>query len=283
MTAASIPTAPPSVLAGFVSEFFRREPLFASATLVLTILLAPLLVAHSVDGRLLLGINIWTKPIKFAVALIVYLSTLAWFAGWLPAGMTSQRGYRIFSRVVVACVVAEMIWIVGAAAAGTASHFNYSIPLMKAVYPVMGMLAIILTSASFVYGRAIWREGNNQLNPALQLSVALGLVLTFVTTVVAASVLASGTGHFVGASASDAGGLALMGWSRTGGDLRVAHFFATHAMHALPIVGLLVSPWGHRAWARYCVVVAAVGYLLLIGYALVGALMGQPFLPALVL
>ncbi len=54
-------TAIPSVLDEYAREIFRREPLFASAALVLIILLAPLLVAYNVDERLLSRINIWTS------------------------------------------------------------------------------------------------------------------------------------------------------------------------------------------------------------------------------
>lgn len=283
MTTAIGQAQAPRARGSVASEFFKREPLLAGTTLMLAVLLAPLLVAHSLDARLLQGVNVWVKPIKFAVALVVYLGTLAWFAGWLPAGTTEKRWYRLFVRVVVASVVAEMVWIVGAAAAGTASHFNSSVPLLMLIYPVMGVLAIILTSASVVYGVVIWRDASSRLNPAFRLSVAIGLVMTFVTTVIAASVLASGTSHFVGGAGTDAGGMALMGWSRTGGDLRVAHFFATHALHALPLIGLLLSPWGQSGWARSVVILGAVGYVLLIGYALATALMGQPFLAGIAL
>lgn len=267
--------------ASLTGEFFRREPLFAGTTLLLAVLTLPLLVAHGLDGRELLGVNVWTKPIKFATALIVYLGTLAWFAGWLPAGTTSRRWYRAFSGLVVACVVAEMIWIVGAAAYGIASHFNTTVPFLTSIYPLMGLLAVILTSASLVYGILIGRDTHSRLEPVFRLSVALGLVMTCVATVIVAGYMASGTGHSVGGSGTDAGGMALIGWSRTGGDLRVAHFFATHAMHALPIVGFMVALLLPAIWGRVVVIVAGVGYASLIGYAFALALMGQPFLPML--
>jgi hypothetical protein len=277
MTAA-IPSSSGTIIARWVGEAFRREPLFAGTAFLLAVLMAPLLVAQAMDTRELMGVSVWTKPIKFSVALIVYLGTLAWFAGWLPQGMTQRPRYRLFSIIIVACAIAEMVWIVGAAAAGTTSHFNTTVPLLVVIYPVMGLLATILTAASLVYGIAIWRDHANPLNPAFRLSVAIGLVMTFAATLLAAGVLASGTSHFVGGSGTDAGGLALMGWSRTGGDLRVAHFFATHALHALPLAGLVLTPWGETRWARLVVWVAAAAYAMLITYCLFTALMGQPFL-----
>jgi hypothetical protein len=48
-------------------------------------------------------------------------------------------------------------------------------------------------------------------------------------------------GHWVGGVANDTNGVALFGWSRTGGDLRVAHFVGLHAMQGIPLVGWLAS------------------------------------------
>ena len=50
-----------------------------------------------------------------------------------------------------------------------------------------------------------------------------------------------GPGHWVGGLRSDEHGLPLVGWSTTGGDLRVPHFFATHLMQALPLTGWLAD------------------------------------------
>jgi sugar lactone lactonase YvrE len=44
-----------------------------------------------------------------------------------------------------------------------------------------------------------------------------------------------------------ANGIWLMKWSRDGGDLRVAHFFGTHAMQVLPLLtALLPARAPHR-------------------------------------
>ena len=278
--AASVP-AHRSLLGSPISCLFRREPLFAGAALVLLVLALPLFVAHGLDERLQLGVNVWTKPLKFTAALILYLGTLAWFADWLPAGTTERRWYRAFTALVVACVIAEMVWIVGAAAYGTASHFNSTVPFLTGIYRLMGLLAVILTSASLVYGVLIWRDVNSKLDSAFRLSLGIGLVMTFFATVIVAGYMASGTSHFVGGSGTDAGGLALMGWSRSSGDLRVAHFFATHAMHVIPLFGYLVCLALAPGLRRQAVIAFSTAYAGLISYAFVGALQGLPFLPSL--
>ena len=107
----------------------------------------------------------------------------------------------------------------------------------------MGVFAVILTSMSLAYGVLIARSDRAPRDPALRLGLVLGLVLTFALTMVFAGTLSQNGSHFVGGSGSDAGGLPLMGWARDGGDLRVAHFFGTHALHAIPLAGFLAGRW----------------------------------------
>jgi hypothetical protein len=190
----------------FGAEVFAREPLYAGAALCLAALIAPTLVAMTLDGRTFAGVNVWLKPLRFEVALTVYLVTLAWFAGWLPQGVTSTRWYRIYSASVVCAIAAEMIWIGGAASLGIASHFNESSPMLAWTYRLMGGLAVLLTSSSLIYGILILRNRNSRLDPAFKLSVGLGLVLTFVLTVIVAGYMASNGGHFVGGSSTNAAG-----------------------------------------------------------------------------
>ena len=265
------------------AELFRRHPLFAGGALCLLALMVPTLFAMALEQRTFLDINVWIKPFKFQVALALYLATLAWFAGWLPARVVASRWHRIFSAIIVLAIGAEVTWILGAAALGTASHFNDSSPVVAGLYTLMGVLAVTLTSASLVYGVVILRDRNSRLDPVFRLSVGIGLIATFVLTVVVAGYMSNNGSHFVGGAQSDAGGLAPMGWARDGGDLRVAHFFATHAMHFIPVVRIrspaACSPAGRgrdrRSFASQdC-------SLALVGYTFVEALSGRAFLAML--
>jgi hypothetical protein len=258
-------------------EIFAREPLYAGAALCLTALIAPTLVAMSLDGRTLAGVNVWLKPLRFEIALTVYLATLAWFAGWLPQGVTTTRWYRIYSACVVCAIAAEMIWISGAASLGIASHFNESSPMLAWTYRLMGGLAVLLTSSAFIYGILILGNRNSRLDPAFKLSVGLGLVLTFVLTVAVAGYMANSGGHVVGSSSANASGAPFMGWARDGGDLRVAHFFATHAMHFIPAFGLLAALALPTAVAYRAVIGFSAVFTVFVRYTFGEALMGHPF------
>jgi len=52
---------------------------------------------------------------------------------FLPAGTTTKRWYRVFAGAVSTTAVLEIIWIGGAAALGTAAHFDPT-PLGAVLY-----------------------------------------------------------------------------------------------------------------------------------------------------
>jgi hypothetical protein len=267
-------------LSGTRRHLFDAEPLFAATGTLIGLSLAVTLSAMAIDTREFLGENVWLKPIKFQIALTLYLLTLAFFARWLPSGMTARPGYRVYAGMVVFAVIAELVWIGGAAMYGTASHFNVSNPFMQSIYGLMGAFAVLLTSATLVQGIAIWRNARTGLSPALHLSIALGLVLTFVLTVLVAGTLASQSGHLIGTPVTGTT-VPVLGWSREVGDLRVAHFFATHALHVLPVAAMLAGALLPQRWGVPAVWVAALLFIALITVSFAGALAGYPFIPEL--
>jgi hypothetical protein len=271
-TTFAAPGAGGSALAGF----YRREPVFTIAGLAILGLMLPTAAAAVLDERMFQGIDIWEKPLKFQFALAVYLLTLAFYARWLPAGMTARTSYRVYAGVVVTAIAAEVAWISGAAAFGTGSHFNESTPALAALYAVMGMLAVTLTSATAVFAVGIARNRGFRAGPAARAALVLGLGLVLPLTLVTAGTLAQNGGHWVGGTPDDSLGLAVMGWSRDGGDLRVPHFFATHAMHFVPAFGL-VSIWLFGPARRWPVVAFAALYAAFTGLVFLQALAARPF------
>ena len=267
-----------AALAALIDEWFRREPRFASATVFFALMILPIYAAMQLDDRTYQDINIWIKPMKFTLAAVVYLGTLAWFAGWMKWEIRSGRAYRWFSRAVVAATVFELAWVYGAAANGIGSHFNTSSALMGALYTAAGMFVMVMMLAAPVYAWAIARNHRLDLDAGLRTGVIVSLCLTFVLTVAIASYLASQPNHFVGGNLSDAEGGMLFGWARDGGDLRAAHFFALHAMHFVPAFALAAMFVVGEAMRRRAVVGFAAAYAAFTVYVFVEALMGRPFL-----
>lgn len=260
------------------TDAFRHGPIFAATAIVLLVMVPPTLAALALDPRTLNGVNVWIKPLKFEISIALYLVTLALFMAWLPAQERQARRFRIWAIVAAVAAGLEMLWIGGAAYLGIASHFNRDNAFMAAIYPIMGAIAVTLTLTSLVLGRAFLRQRHGSDNPAFHLSVGLGLVLTCVLTILIAGYMASQTGHAVGGAGGDATGLKLFGWSRDGGDLRVAHFFATHAMHFIPAFG-----WGAARLlpvrsAQRAVWMLSISFVVFVALVLAQAILGRPFI-----
>ncbi len=268
MSQITIPAPQPSVFA----QMLQDEPLFVYAGLAMLILCGPTLMALAVETRTFQGANPWIKPLKFELSLALFFLTLAFFARYLPEGMTATTGYRAFAAVVVACAVIEMMWIGGAAAFATASHFNTT-PAMASIYGLMGLVAVVLTSVTLVYGVAMLVGGRPS---PIVTAVGLSLVLTFVLTVVIAFRLASNGGPVVGA-AELGHSLPFLGWSMEAGDLRVPHFFATHAMQFVPVLAIVLS-LAATSLLTHTTAIALNGAYALFTFAIFAqALAGHPF------
>jgi hypothetical protein len=254
------------------------SPRYTGLAVVLALAMLPLLGALALDERLFQGVNVWVKPLKFHVALVIYLLTLAAYARFATPELRARPWWRWHERAVVVAVVLELIWIGGAAALGTGSHFNDSTPLAGALYSFMGVAALVLTSASATLAWAIHRHPAGHLSAAVRTGLVWGLGLTLLLTLVTAQTLADMGSHWTGGTPSDAGGLWLLGWSRDGGDLRAAHFFATHAMHAIPLLALACARlFGPEA--KIPVRLTALAYTGFVAIVFFQALRGQPLIP----
>lgn len=258
-------------------RLWTDAPALTLLALILTLGLIPLYAAMAFDLREFQGNSPWLKPVKFHYALAIYAITLAFFARFMPAATRQSRLWRWFTGAVVFAIVAECLWLWGAASLNTAAHFNTDHPIFAAVYSLMGAFAVLLTSASLAMGLSIWRNRATGLPEGLRLSIALGLILTFVLTVITAGYLSAQPGHFVGTPVTGAA-LPILGWSREVGDLRVAHFLATHALHGLPIWGLIATRMGDARGAVTLVWGGAAAYAALVTATFIQALNGLPLI-----
>lgn len=243
--------------------------------------LLPSMAAYLIDDRLLHGVSIWSKPIKFQVSLILLYVTLLWLLPLIDARTRGGLVSRVTTVVLAVATTLEIVYITLQAARGTASHFNTATPMEAMLYQLMGIGAVAIVVAAFIFGYLILRHGRTGTGDGLRLGAAMGLMLGAVLTLVTAGILGSGEiagpGHWVGGVRSDAGGLFLLGWSRTGGDLRVPHFFATHIMQALPLLGLLLDRFRPQA-VRGGLAIGVVLSVAIVVATLIQAISGRPFL-----
>ena len=260
-------------LAGASSHF---EPRLVRAGLAILALMLPTAFALAVDPRTLNDVPIWIKPLKFQASVSLYLLTLAWFVAGLPERVRRGRVVTALVAVAIATASFEIVYITLQAARGLASHYNVGDPFHAAMYALMGLAAVTLTAVSPAVALLLWRCRPVHWSTAFWLSVVLGLLLTFVLGAGAGAVLSAGDGHWIGGVRSDASGVPVFGWSRTGGDLRAAHFLGLHAMHVLPLVGWIAGRLLGLRQAMSVVVVAASAYAAGTGLVFWLALRGIP-------
>lgn len=240
-------------------ELLAREPRLAWFGLVMWLAMVPALIALGLDERMLRGVGVWLKPLKFFASIGLFALTTAWFVGLLPAAERRGRAVAVVAWTIIGAGSYEIGYIVLQAALGEASHYNFRTPLHVALYNAMGAGAMAMTATQLLLawriakapvaaGDAVWRRG-----------VVIGLVMTFV--------MGAGAGGLLGGMQPPAGaGLPVVGW-QWGGDLRPAHFVGLHAQQFLPLAALALR--SRRALHAF-----ALLYVLVWMVAMAGGLNG---------
>ncbi len=237
------------------------------------------------DDRTIAGSAAWLKPFKFSVSFALYAGTLAWMLTLLPkVGRTAVTAVL----VIVATSVAEVGAVVAQSARGVPSHYNTDTALDSALWTTMAVASVLLFAGQVLLGVAVLRQ--RIADRAASTGVRLGLALSAVGMLAAVPMVlpmavpgrdGETQAHTVGAPDGGAG-MALTGWSTTGGDLRVGHFVGLHALQALPLLAFLLGRYAGRLAERTRVrllVVAGAAYGGLTVLLTAQALRGQP-LPA---
>lgn len=228
--------------------------------LVMALWAAGSAVGLLVDDRVLTGAPIWAKPFKFSVSFVAYCLSLAWMISLLGEDRRRLRRAAWWAgTVVVATSAGEMVLITLQVLRGVRSHFNSATPFDTQVYSLMGNTVVVLWLATLVIAVLLWRAGTAdrattwsiRISTVLALTGAgLAVLMTMPTAeqqrldAAGAEVLENG-GHSVGVP--DGGpGMFLTGWSTTGGDLRIPHFFGMHALQLLPLLVLVLAALAPR-------------------------------------
>jgi len=243
--------------------------------ILMAVAMLPTLLAILIDARTFNGINVWIKPLKFEASLAIFFATLGWFWGYLDAEVRARKSVRVALLLICGSGFFEVAYIAFRAALAEASHFNNSTRLTEALYGLMGVGILIQVSLAAWAGVLILRSRESGISPTLRFSIGMGLVAGTVLGGVTGAFMSAQTGHWVGGVANDATGMFFFGWSRTGGDLRVAHFVGLHAMQGIPIIGYLVRnvPAGRTVvWASLVIWTAATIFFF------IQALQGRPLL-----
>lgn len=245
-------------------------------------LVLPTLPALAIDTRTLNDISVWAKPLKFQFSFALHWLTLAVLLRCMDTPARESGATLWLLRAAALSTLIELLYITLQAARGRASHFNFDTAVERLMYfGVMGPASVVIVGVTAWLGYRVWRHPQPGTGRGLVLGAALGLFLSGLVTLLVTAPLAAGAvdgpGHWVGGIRSDAHGLLLFGWSTTGGDLRVPHFFATHLLQVLPLAGWLADRIAPRR-VLGCVAAASGLGLMLVAWALWQALSACQFL-----
>lgn len=273
----------------FFELLWRSDRRLTATGLAMLALLAANGIGLLVDPREIGGMPAWMKPAKFAAYIGIYTLTLAWVFTYLPEWVRTRRAV---SWITVATLVIEIIVIDVQAWRGATSHFNVGTLVDGILFSIMGLAIFVQTLAATAVAVALWRQrfSDRAMGWALRLGMTITIIgamsgglMTAPTRAQLADARAgnrmtiSGS-HTVGAP--DGGpGLPGTGWSRTHGDLRVAHFLGLHALQMLPLLSLIVAGRGWQEARRVRLTLAAsASYISLFGLLMWQALRGQSVL-----
>lgn len=242
-----------------------------------------------VDDRTLGGAPIWAKPLKFMISGAVYGLTWAWLCSLIDH---RQRTVRRASAVVALLIGLELVIIFAQAVRGRRSHFNFESLFDAILYEVMAVSIAVVWGGALVLTLLVVRSDIEDRSRKLTVGlgavlslvgIGLGMLMTLPTGPQLDTVLAGDSFHTIGAhtvGALDGGpGLPLLGWSTTGGDLRIPHFVGMHALQALLLWNFVLGLAPRLAAVRPSLVrIGAAGFAGLLVILTVQAYRGQPLL-----
>jgi len=238
------------------------------------VLLAGSMAALPFDRRQILGLNPWIKPIKFEISVIIFLVTVGvmlWALGDVPELARSKccLGWGFGVAMIV-----ENSVIALQSGRGVRSHMNYTTPLNASLFAAMGLF-IVLNTVFAGWLLALWMRTNTGLESAVVWGIRLGLLVLLAGSIEGLRMVAHGA-HTVGAP-DGTPGLPFVNWSMQYGDLRIAHFFALHALQIFPLAGMALASLKVREGTQLGILFSFVAvYSVAVWWLFVEAMRGVP-------
>lgn len=218
------------------------------------------------------------KPFKFALSIGLFLFTMAWLTPRLNVPAIART---CIDALLVGTMMVEMAVIGLQAMRGRASHFNDATPIDLLLWRAM-MIAIVITSLTMLVVAILatlsplMRSDGRAMRPVVELAWRAGLWL-FLFVPLSGFTMGGRMTRFVGGTSEV--GLPVLHWSTVQGDLRVAHFFAMHAIQFLVLLALALEYAAvQESLARSVLWCATVLGFALTTFTYAQALHGRPFL-----
>jgi hypothetical protein len=191
------------------------------------------LVAARYSNKKVFNVNAWYKPFKFAFSTFLYTWAMAWYCHYLV-----NFNIELFNWANILLLGFEILYIALQASRGQLSHYNNSTPLYATLYSMMAIAASLVSIYATYVGVLFFKHAIPSLPSYYLWSIRLSILL-FVVFSFQGFTMGARLNHSVGAI-NDNSNRFIIGWSKTVGDLRVAHFIGMHALQVLPFLSFYV-------------------------------------------
>jgi hypothetical protein len=254
-----------SKMIDFIQQIkLRNETLFYFG-LVCLLLSVVFLLLTKITTVQVYHVNAWYKPFKFAFSTFLFAWAMAWYCYYLP-----NFNIHLFNWSVIILLGFEIFYIAFQASKGQLSHYNLSTPIYSALYSMMALAATLVTLYTAYVGILFFKNDFPALPIYYLWAIRLGIII-FVIFSFEGFAMGSRLNHSVGALNDNSNWL-IIGWSKTVGDLRVAHFIGMHALQVLPLLSYYVFK------NTKLTIGLTVMYGLLAMLTLIQALQGKPLM-----
>ncbi len=210
----------------------RNETLYYYGLLCLVLSLV-FIVLTKITTTQVYNVSAWYKPFKFAFSTFLFAWAMAWYCYYLP-----NFNIKLFNLAVIILLGFEIVYIALQASKGQLSHYNLSTPVYAALYSMMALAASAVTIYTAYVGLLFFTNTFPDLPNYYLWAIRFGIIL-FVIFSFEGFAMGSRLNHSVGAL-NDNSSWFIIGWSKTVGDLRVAHFIGMHALQVLPVLSFYV-------------------------------------------
>ncbi|MDN3585996.1 hypothetical protein QWY86_04915 [Pedobacter aquatilis] len=218
------------------------------------------------EHRQIMGINLWIKPLKFAVSIGIYAISWSAILSYFP----QQSIIRRFARFTVFALCFEMLAISSQAARGELSHFNQSGIYNSTVYSLMGTIITAQTVFSIIVSIPMFQSMPQKIGYAMAWALRFGIA-TSILFALQGGYIGYHMSHTIGGT-DGSKGILILNWNRQYGDLRIAHFFGIHALQIIPL-----SIWLCRIKKILLIILIGSCYFLLVSFVFYHALLGRGF------
>ncbi|GLR16527.1 hypothetical protein [Portibacter lacus] len=190
------------------------------------------------DDRVVQGISVWLKPLKFTISTVIYMMTVGFLINFYPY---SNRKKKIINGIVAWTLLLEMIIIPLQGFRGVQSHYNQNTLFDGVLFGCMGIFIGINVILMMIFIVDTVRLKLNT-EKSVQWAIFLGWAVVLLGSWVGGQMI-SQMAHNVGVADGGAG-IPILNWSTKGGDLRIAHFFGLHGIQIIPLFAL----WASKKW-----------------------------------